>query len=137
MIKGYAGFVVVAACLLSACGSVGTKMPPGGTGGSSDAASGSGGDTGLGGATGAGGIGGGAGNGGAPGDSGTDGMGGASGAGGSGGATAILVRAGLEPLSSGSTLAGSSVVVIRQGLSIPAPTLCNSSICVVNGGIGP
>jgi len=134
VIKGFAGFVVVAACLVSACGSVATKLP-GGSGGSSDArTSGSGGSPGAGGEAGNGAVGGDSGS-----DSGTGGddAGDQTGSGGSGGAPAILVRAGIVPVPSGSTLAGSGVVVIRQGLSVPASTLCNSSICVVNGGIGP
>jgi hypothetical protein len=78
---------------------------------------GSGGDTGGGGSTGAGG---------------STGSGGSTGAGGKG---MIASRAAIRPVSALGT-GSATVLLLRQGISVPTAARCNTTMCLVNGGIG-
>lgn len=117
---------------MSACGSVASKGN--GTDGSSAGAGGSAGASGTGGGTGTGGMpgaGGTSGNGGAGGS----GAGGTTGAGGSGGSAGIVLRGAILPLSS-AIVGGSTVKLTKQSLSLPAPTVCNSTTCLADSSLG-
>jgi hypothetical protein len=121
------------------CGSVGSNTHPdasgsgGGTGGAATGAGGSG----AGGASGVGGSG--AGGSGA-GGSGAGGNGaGGSGAGGNGAggnASGIIVHGTIGALGPAPATMG-TMVLVRPRISAPGPTICNTTTCLVSGGITP
>jgi hypothetical protein len=69
---------------------------------------------------------------------GSTGGGGSTGTGGSpgtGGKGMVASRAAIRPVSALGT-GSATVLLLRQGISVPTAARCNTTMCVVNGGIG-